>query len=49
MLLHGFFNAEGAENAENSKDRGTATAFAVVTLSVLRGLCDLCVEIAFGN
>jgi hypothetical protein len=26
MLLHGFFNAEGAENAENSKGRGTANS-----------------------
>jgi hypothetical protein len=51
-----FFNAEIAENAENCKDRGTASnmfceplaevALPVVTQSSLCGLCALCVEIA---
>jgi hypothetical protein len=44
FVLQRYCNAESAEDAENGKDRGTATTFAVVIQSSLCGLCDLCVE-----
>jgi hypothetical protein len=42
-----FLTAEGAENAENGKDRGTANSNVFrILVAFLRALCDLCVEIA---